>query len=68
MKSMKASDGDREIIKRFIAQARRRALTVEEMAAEVDMSMSWGRFLINGKIRVLRFRTRSRIQKLLGEI
>lgn len=65
---MKASDGDRELIKRFIAQARRRALTINEMAREVGMSMSWGRFLVNGKIKVLRFRTRSRIQKFLGEI
>lgn len=65
---MKASSGDREIIKRFIAQARRRELTVGEMAAEVGMSMSWGRFLVNGRISVLRFRTRSKIQKVLGEL
>ena len=65
---MKASDGDKELIKRFIAQARRRSLTVSEMATEVGMSMSWGRFLVNGRIKVLRFRTRSLIQKVLGEI
>lgn len=65
---MKASSGDREIIKRFIAQARRRELTVGEMAAEVGMSMSWGRLLVNGRISVLRFRTRSKIQKVLGEL
>lgn len=65
---MKASNGDKELIKRFIAQARHRALSVGEMAGEVGMSMSWGRFLVNGRITVLRFRTRSRIQKFLGEL
>lgn len=65
---MKASDADKELIKRFIAQARRRSLTVGEMASEVGMSMSWGRFLVNGRIKVLRFRTRSLIQKFLGEL
>jgi hypothetical protein len=65
---MKASDGDKELIRRFIAQARRRSLTIGQMASEVDLSMSWGRFLVNGRIKVLRFRTRSLIQKFLGEI
>jgi hypothetical protein len=65
---MKASDRDKELIKRFITQARRRSLTVGEMASEVGMSMSWGRFLVNGRIKVLRFKTRSLIQKFLGEI
>jgi len=65
---MKASAGDKELIQRFIAQARRRSITIKQMANEVGMSMTWGRFLVNGRITVLRFRTRSLIQKFLGEI
>jgi len=65
---MKASARDPELIHRFIEQARLRSLTVPQIAAEVGMSVSWARFLVNGRIKVLRFRTRSLVQKFLGEI
>lgn len=59
---------DKDIIKEFLVSAQRRALTVEQMAAEVGMSKSWGEFIHLGKIRRLQFRTRSLILKHLGKI
>ena len=65
---MKDSDRDPELIKKFIAQARKRELTLPQVAAEVGMSLSWARFLVNGRIKVLRFKTRTMIRKSLGEL
>jgi DNA-binding Xre family transcriptional regulator len=65
---MKDSDRDPELIKRFIAQARKREMTLPQLAAEVGMTISWARFLVNGRIKVLRFKTRTKVRKFLGEL
>lgn len=59
---------DKHLMAQLVARARRLDLTVEEMAREVGMSKSWGIFLVAGKIKALRFRTRSRVLKVLGEL
>jgi DNA-binding Xre family transcriptional regulator len=43
-------------------------MTLPQLAAEVGMTLSWARFLVNGRIKVLRFKTRTKVRKFLGEL
>ena len=61
-------EGDKELIKRFIAWAVVRDLNQTGIAVLVGRSRAWASYIIRGEIKTLNFDTRNRILKIMGEL
>lgn len=59
---------DTTLIEQFISKCAGLGLTLEQMGQAVDRTKGWASMIINGQITRLRFSTRNRIKKFMGEL
>ena len=61
-----ANNSDIELINKLVAFCKDRNFTIDQIASFVGMTRGWASLITNGKIKSLKFSTRSRIEKALG--